>query len=65
MPRPLRHGRDWTPEQWQQATVDARRASRYKFAEQRIRKIVAGDPPLTDEQRAELAAQLAPAGERA
>jgi hypothetical protein len=58
MPRPLRRGRDWTPEQWQQATVDARRAARYKFAEQRIRQIVAGDPPLSVEQRGHLARLL-------
>jgi hypothetical protein len=66
MPRPLRRGRDLTPEQWQQATDNARLASRYKFAEARVRKIAAGTPALTPEMRAELARIiLAPAGESA
>jgi hypothetical protein len=38
--------------------VEARRASRYKFAEDRIRKIVDGAPPLTQEQRDRLALLL-------
>jgi hypothetical protein len=37
-------------------TENARRAARYKFSQNRIRKIVDGAPPLSDEQLAELAA---------
>jgi hypothetical protein len=58
MPRPLRRGRDWTPEQWRAATEAGRREARFKFAAARVRKIASGDPPLTDEQVAELAAIL-------
>jgi hypothetical protein len=63
MPTPLRRGHDWTPEQWLQATENARRAARYRHAEQRVRKIVDGTPALTVEQRAKLARLLLPAGE--
>jgi hypothetical protein len=42
------------------ATEHARRAARYKFAQDRIRKIVAGLPPLTDEQLSKLAVLLQP-----
>jgi hypothetical protein len=55
-----RHPRPQTREQWQQATENARREARYKHAEVRVRKIAAGDPPLTTEQRLELAAILVP-----
>jgi hypothetical protein len=65
MPSPSRRGRDWTPEEWLRATENARREARFRFAEQRVRKIVAGAPALTDEQRATLAAILAPAGDAA
>jgi hypothetical protein len=58
LPSPYRRGRDRTPEQWQQATENARREARYKFARDRIDKIASGDPPLTPEQRAELARRL-------
>jgi hypothetical protein len=62
----LRRGHDWTPEQWLQVTENARRAARYRHAEQRVRKISAGDPPLTAEQRAALARIiLAPGGDAA
>jgi hypothetical protein len=47
-----------TPEHWLKATENARRNARYKFAEDRIRRIVAAAPPLTPEQRAQLAAIL-------
>jgi hypothetical protein len=40
------------------ATADARRAARYKYAEARIRKIVDGAPPFTAEQRHKLATLL-------
>lgn len=40
------------------ATEAARRASRFKFAEDRIRKIVDAAPPLTAEQRDRLALLL-------
>jgi hypothetical protein len=59
MPSPSRRGRDWTPEQWQQATENARRAARFRFACDRIDKIASGSPPLTAEQLAELARRLA------
>jgi hypothetical protein len=39
-------------------TESARRAARFKFAQDRIRKIVDGMPPLTDEQLAKLVALL-------
>jgi hypothetical protein len=58
MPDPSRRGRDRTPEQWQQATENARRAARYRFARDRIDKIAIGAPPLTPEQRIELARRL-------
>jgi hypothetical protein len=58
MPAPLRRGRDRTPEQWLQATENARRHARYRFACDRIDKIVSGNPPLTIEQRTELARRL-------
>ena len=45
-------------EQWLERTENARRAARFKFAAERIRKIAVGDPPLTAEQRAELATIL-------
>jgi hypothetical protein len=64
MPAPPGRGRDRTPEQWLAATENARREARYKFAEERVRKISAGAPPLTAEQRARLASIiLAPAGD--
>jgi hypothetical protein len=58
MPSPSRRGRDRTPEQWQQATEHARREARYRSARNRIDKIASGTPPLTSEQRAELARRL-------
>lgn len=44
-----------TTAEWREATENARRLARFKFAEQRIRKIVDGAPPLTQEQRDRLA----------
>jgi hypothetical protein len=44
------------------ALEGARRAARYRFAEDRIRKIVDGAPPLTPEQRHRLAAILTAGG---
>jgi hypothetical protein len=38
--------------------VDARRLARFKAARERIRRIVDGSPPLTDEQRHQLALLL-------
>jgi hypothetical protein len=57
MPEP-RHPRARTREQWLERTENARRAARFRFAQERIDKIAAGDPPLTAEQRAELARRL-------
>ena len=45
-----------TVEEWREQTKEARRSARYKFAEDRVRKIVDGSPELTDEQLAKLAA---------
>lgn len=39
-------------------TEVARRAARFKFAQARVKKIVDGMPPLTDEQLAKLAVLL-------
>lgn len=44
-------------------TVDARRNSRFTFAQRRIRKILDTAPPLTDEQREQLALILHPGGD--
>ena len=41
-------------------TENARRAARYTFAAKRIKKIVDGMPPLTDEQLSKLAVLLHP-----
>jgi hypothetical protein len=64
MPGP-RHPRAQTREQWLQRTENARREARFRFAQDRVRKIAGGDPALTDEQRAKLAAILVPAGDAA
>jgi len=53
------HVRDLpTVEERRAATENARRQARYKYAEERIRKIVAGAPALTAEQRDRLALLL-------
>jgi hypothetical protein len=51
-----------THEERREATEPARRAARYKYAEDRIRKIVDGWPPLTPAQRERLALLLRPGG---
>jgi hypothetical protein len=51
---------EWTAEDWRDATEDARRSARYRFAEDRIKRIVDGMPPLTDEQLSKLAVLLQP-----
>lgn len=43
----------------------ARREARFIHARNRVAKIAAGSPPLTDEQRRELARILAPSGDTA
>jgi hypothetical protein len=48
----------WTADDYREATIEARRQARYRFAADRIRKIVAGSPPLTDAQKARLAVLL-------
>jgi hypothetical protein len=55
--------RDLTAEDWLARTENARREARYRAAQQRVRKIAAGQPALTDHQRAELARILAPVGD--
>ena len=47
-----------TAEEWREKTEGARREARYKFAEDRIKRIVDGMPPLSDEQLAKLAILL-------
>jgi hypothetical protein len=47
-----------TPEQRRKATEPARLAARFKYAQDRVRRIVATWPPLTPEQKAELAVLL-------
>lgn len=47
-----------TPEDWRETTEPGRRAARFKAAEDRIRRIVDGAPPLTDEQLSRLAVLL-------
>jgi len=49
---------EWTAADYREHTEAARRSSRFKFAEERIRKIVAGWPPLTGEQLEGLAVLL-------
>jgi hypothetical protein len=44
------------------ALEDARRQSRFKAAEERIKRIVDGAPPLTPAQRERLALLLHPGG---
>jgi hypothetical protein len=51
---------EWTADEWRDTTTEARRKARFKFAEDRIRKIVDGMPPLSDEQLSRLAALLRP-----
>jgi hypothetical protein len=51
-----------TREQIAEGTESARRAARYKAAKARIDKIVAGMPPLTAEEREQLALLLNPGG---
>ena len=50
----------WTADEWRDNTEEARRSARYKFAEDRIKRIVAGMPPLTEEQLTRLAVLLHP-----
>lgn len=47
-------------EEMSAALEDARRQSRFKAAEERIRRIVDGAPALTDEQLSKLAVLLQP-----
>ncbi len=55
-----------TPAEIAEATEHARRASRFKFAEDRIRKIIDAAPPLTAAQLDQLALLLtAPGDDRA
>jgi hypothetical protein len=49
-----------TPEERRDALEPACRAARFKYAEERIRKIVDGAPELTDEQLRKLAVLLSP-----
>jgi hypothetical protein len=49
---------EWTADDYREKTVEARRQARYKFAADRIRRIIDGSPPLTDAQRARLAVLL-------
>jgi hypothetical protein len=48
------------PEEMSAALEDARRQSRFKAAQERIKRIVDGAPPLTPAQRERLALLLHP-----
>lgn len=50
----------WTADDYRTHTEDARRSARYKFAQERIKRIVNGYPPFTDEQLSGLAVLLTP-----
>jgi hypothetical protein len=52
----------WTAEDYRAATEEARRESRFRHAEARIRRIAEAEPPLTPEQRDRLAALLLHSG---
>lgn len=54
----IERGRERALEERRRQTLKGRRAARYKFAEERIKKIVDGMPPLTDEQLSKLAVLL-------
>lgn len=45
---------EWTPDEFRERTETGRRESRFRFAKDRIQKIVDGAPRLTPEQFAEL-----------
>lgn len=47
-----------TPAQWRDHTQEGRRQARYLAAKARMRKIRDGNPPLTDTQLRDLAAEL-------
>jgi hypothetical protein len=47
-----------TPQERREATEPARLASRFRYAQDRVRKIVDAAPPLTAEQRSRLAVIL-------
>jgi hypothetical protein len=51
---------EWTAEQWRKTTEGARRRARFKYAQDRIRKIAQARPPFTDEELSQLAVLLHP-----
>jgi hypothetical protein len=51
---------EWTADDFRERTEDARRQARFKAAEERVRRIADGMPPLTPEQRERLALLLHP-----
>jgi hypothetical protein len=50
-----------TREEWAAHTEPARRIARFRFARDKVRKIIDGKPELTDEELLALAALLAEA----
>ena len=57
---------EWTAEEWRATTEGARRKARFRYAQDRIRKIAAARPPFTEQELADLAVLLhAEAGEEA
>jgi hypothetical protein len=60
VPKVAKPRNELTPDDWRETTEPGRRAARFKFAQARIRKIVDGAPPLTDDQLAKLAVLLQP-----
>jgi hypothetical protein len=49
---------EWTADDYRESTENARRSARYLAAQERIKRIVAGSPPLTEQQLADLAVLL-------
>lgn len=55
MPKPRD---EWTTADYRAKTEDARRKSRFLAAQDRIKRIVAGSPPLTEQELSDLAVLL-------
>lgn len=52
----------WTTDDYRAKTEDARRKARFLAAQDRIKRIVAGSPPLTSQELSDLAVLLHGAG---
>ena len=49
---------EWTTDEYRDRTENGLRLARFKFAQDRIRKIVDGSPPLTEQELSQLAVLL-------